>query len=150
MSWLPDPLHPALVHFPIVLAMVALLFDLVARLRKGSGGACATALLALAAAGSVATVLSGQAAHEAAVVPPAARALVARHEQLGELVMYGLLALLSARGLLAWRRWRHPLLGWGQTLLLAVVVGLVALTGHLGGELVFVHGVGTAPVQRSR
>lgn len=150
MSWLPDPLHPALVHFPIALAMVALLVDLVARLRRGAGEACAVALLALAAVGSIATVLSGQAAHDAAVVPAAARDLVERHEELGELVMYGLVALLAVRGLVAWRRWRHPLLGWLQTLLLAVVVGLVALTGHLGGELVFGHGVGTAPVQRAR
>ena len=150
MSWLPDPLHPALVHFPIALAMAALLFDVVARLRKGTGGACATALLALAAVGSIITVLSGQAAHDAAVVPAAARDLVERHEELGELVMYGLVALLAVRGLVAWRRWQHPLVGWAQTLLLAVVVGLVGITGHLGGELVFGHGVGTAPVQRAR
>lgn len=150
MSWLPDPLHPAVVHFPIALAMAALLVDVVARLRRGTGETCATVLLVLAAAGSVVAVVSGQAAHDAAVVPAAARDLVARHEDLGELVMVGLVALLAVRGLVAWRRWRHPLLGWLQTLLLAVVVGLVGLTGHLGGELVFGHGVGTAPVQRAR
>lgn len=150
MSWLPDPLHPALVHVPIALAMVALLFDVAARLRKGANEACATVLLVLAAVGSVAAVVSGQAAQDAAVVPAAARDLVARHEDLGVLAMVGLLTLAAVRGVVAWRRWRHPLLGWVQTLLLAVVVGLVGLTGHLGGTLVFEHGVGTAPVQRAR
>lgn len=144
MDWLPDPLHPAIVHFPIALAAAALLFDLWARVRRGAGSACATALLALAAVGSVAAVLSGQAAYGDAVVPRSAQAAVDRHEQMGEAVMFALLGLLGARAVAAWRRWRHPVLAWVLTLLLAVVVGLVGLTGHLGGQLVFRHGVGVS------
>ncbi|MFI5142812.1 MAG: DUF2231 domain-containing protein, partial [Thermoanaerobaculales bacterium] len=69
MSLLPDPLHPAIVHFPIALSMVALLFELIARHpRARSMGTAAGVLLVLAAIGSVVAVLTGNAALGAEII----------------------------------------------------------------------------------
>lgn len=149
MSFLPDPLHPALVHFPIALSLLALGFELVARhprARHWSDGAIA--LWLAAALGAVAAVLTGNAAHDDAVVPAAARALVARHQELAELAMWLLLALAAARLVLAFKGWFRGALAWLVIIVAAGLAGLVGYVGHLGGQMVFKHGVGTAPVQR--
>ena len=150
MSFLPDPLHPALVHFPIALSLVAVVLELLShhpRLRSLSGAA--GLLLGLAAAGAVAAVLSGQAARDEAVVPAGAAALLARHEDAGELAMWLLLAAVALRLLLAWRGW---FVRWGAWLYLgfaAAAAATAGYNGYMGGRMVFDHGVGTAPVQRA-
>jgi len=57
MGWLPDPVHPAIVHFPIALSLAAVLLDLVSRHRCARGlEAGGAVLMALAALGSVAAL----------------------------------------------------------------------------------------------
>jgi len=149
MSFLPDPLHPAIIHFPIVLSLVALLFELVARHpRARSLEGAAGLLVLLAAVSSVVAVVTGNAAHDDAVVPPAAAALVARHEQIGELAMWTLLVVAAARIALSWRGWFAGIVPWVYVLALALGAALVSVNGYLGGKMVFDHGVGTGPVQR--
>lgn len=146
MSLLPEPLHPAVVHFPIALTLVALLFELLGRhprLRPLTNGGLL--LIVLAAAGGVAAVLSGNLAHDAAVVPGAARDLVESHEELGESVMWGLIVLAALRVVLAAKGWYEGWRPWVFVLLLAVAAGAVGYNGHLGGRMVFDHGIGTAP-----
>jgi len=149
MGWLPDPLHPALVHFPIALSLVAVLLELVSRHRRARGlelgGA---ALMALAALGSVAAVVTGNAAHDEAVVPPAAAALLARHEQVGEIAMWLLCALAAVRITLALKGWFRGSVAWIYLAAALAVAGTVGYNGYLGGKMVFEHGLGTAPVQR--
>jgi uncharacterized membrane protein len=130
MGFLPDPLHPALVHFPIALSLVALLFELLARHPRARNlENAAGVLIVLAALGSVAAVLSGNAAHDDAVVPAAAAALIARHEQVGELAMWLLLALAAVRVLLGWRGWLKGVVPWAYLLLAAAAAGLVGYHG---------------------
>jgi uncharacterized membrane protein len=149
MSFLPDPLHPAIVHFPIALSLVALLFELLARHPKGrSLEGAAGFLFVLAALGAVAAVLSGQAARDEAVVPQAVVPLINRHEEVGELAMWVLLAVVAVRLLLAWRGWFRGVVPWVFLLAAAAAAGAVGYNGYLGGKMVFDHGLGTAPVQQ--
>jgi uncharacterized membrane protein len=149
MSWLPDPLHPAIVHFPIALSIVALLFELLARHPRGRAlGQAAGFLLVLAALGAVAAVLTGNAAHDEAIVPAAVAPLLARHEDVGELAMWLLLGAATLRIVLAWRGWLRGVVAWAFVIVLAAATGAVAYNGYLGGKMVFDHGLGTAPVQR--
>jgi uncharacterized membrane protein len=149
MGFLPSPLHPAVVHFPIVLSLVAVALELLARHRRLRALAGAAGLLmVLAALSSVAAVLTGNAAHDDAVIPTAAAALVARHENIGEIAMWLLLGLAAARVVTAWRGWFRGVVVWGYLTVAVVAATLVGFNGYLGGEMVFRHGVGTAPVQR--
>ncbi len=147
MSFLPDPLHPAVVHFPVALTFVALLFEVASRvprwrtLESGS-----LVLIVLAALGTVAGVVTGHLAHEEAVVPAEARALLEQHEELGLLLGWGLPLLAVARAWLARAGRRYGPLGLLYLALLGVVCGAMAYQGHLGGRLVYDHGVGTAPL----
>jgi len=149
MGFLPDPLHPALVHFPIALTLAALFLDLAARHPRARGWQDAAVVLWLmAGAGSVVAVLTGNAAHDDAVIPQAARALVEQHEGRAELFMWCVLAYAALRLVLAWKGWFVGTLAWVVLAGALVLAGLVGSVGHLGGQLVFKHGVGTAPVQR--
>ncbi|MDW7967479.1 MAG: DUF2231 domain-containing protein [Thermoanaerobaculum sp.] len=144
MGWLPDPVHPAVVHFAVALPVVAVLFDLLAlHPRCRSLAPAAPLLWLLVGLAGVAAYLSGQAAHEEAVIPQAARSLMEQHEEWGERLMVGLLVLAALR-LAFWRLERFAF--WLRGVLLAAGVlaaGAVAYTASLGGKLVYDHGVGT-------
>ncbi len=144
MSWLPDPLHPGVVHFVVALSFLALFFELITLHPKARQLAPVVPILLLLAAGAaVAAVLSGQAAHDEAVIPPAAKALMEQHEELGEKVMVGLIVLAVLR-LVLWRLER--LAFWVRAVWLLLLLAAAAAVGYnskLGGELVFKHGVGT-------
>jgi uncharacterized membrane protein len=149
MGLLPDPLHPAIVHFPIALSLVALLFEVLARHPRARAlEPSAAVMMALAALGSVAAVLSGNAAHDEAVVPSAVVPLIERHEEIGEIAMWLLLAVAAVRLALTWRGWFKGIVPWAYLALAAAAAGVVGYNGYLGGKMVFDHGLGTAPVQR--
>lgn len=149
---LPQPLHPAIVHFPVVLAV---LFPLAvaAGLILISRGARPRAawLLPLSVAGMLAlsswvAVETGEGEEERVenVVPESA---IHEHEEAAELLLFGsgatlLLALVG-------------LAGRGVGTGLRVTTGIASLllaaaafqTGRLGGELVYEHGAGSAYVE---
>ncbi len=149
MAFLPDPLHPAVVHFPIALVLVALLFELVARHPRGQRLAPAVSVLVvLAACGAVAAVVTGSWARDEAVVPPGAVAQLHDHEERGETAMWVLLAVAAARVWLGRRGRLAGLWAWASVVALVVAALLVVRAARLGGGLVFDHGVGTAAVAR--
>ncbi len=144
MSFLPEPLHPAVVHFPIALTLAALLFELLGFFSRTRTLASAVPVLVLfAALGATAAVISGNWSEEEAVVPAQARAVLEQHEELGEKVMVGLWLLTALRFALGrlerFSSWVRVIM----LLLLALAAGAVGWNGKLGGELVFRHGVGT-------
>ena len=148
MTALPN-LHPALVHFPIALSAVALLFDAVVWIRwySASTDRSAAALWILAAAGAGASYAAGRAAADGAgALSAVAEATLVSHADAGLATVsaLGVLALLRAwlarRGAVEARGRRDPLRI--VALLGALMVqGLVAYTADLGGALVFRHGV---------
>lgn len=139
---LPDPLHPALVHFPIVLAVALPLLALRARflLARGASGALAWrpvawthALLVIA---TVAALRSGH-AEEERVEGLVGEARTEAHEEAGErflVVVAGALVLTLgglARGSVG--RLARPLAALGAVGVLAAGYAV----GHSGGALVY-------------
>lgn len=145
MGWLPDPLHPAVIHFPVVLVLVALLFELVARHPRGQALApAAGVLVVLAAFGAVAAVVTGNRAADEAVVSRDVAERVEEHEERGEIAMWALLVVAALRVLLGARRWLDGVRGWAYLALLALAAVAVVRAAQAGGHLVFEHGVGVA------
>ncbi len=178
LDLLNTPVHPLIVHFPIVLLLIAALFafaTLWEPLRK------LRPIEFFALAGGVATAwLATETGEESAESfqalisrSPEARLLFERHSTLAEavVVVFGLLLLMRLviggwqlwqhyRELPSWRTDRRRFLAEALTYmqrlpkaaegvyLVGAVVGviLLVLVGHYGGQLVYVHGVGVAPL----
>ena len=151
---LPNPLHPAIVPFPIVLAFLLPLFAIGAliAIRKGARPLRAWSLpLGLAAALAVSSwlaVQTGEAQDERMERVVAERPL-ATHEEAAELVLTlsGVLLLVAASGLV-----RGVV---GRAGRITATIGTVALmaaaarVGHSGGELVYRYGAASAYVPAS-
>src|ERR1700674_2875475 len=135
--------HVVLIHFPIALFVAAVMFDLIAHWTKRRGLADAAYYNLLAAAISTLPVL--------------ATGLLAWQFQLegqrlkGILLLHLVLACLSS--VMIWLAWwvhfrarrRKVYLPSYRLAIEFLAVGIVALTGHLGGFLSGVNGLGQIP-----
>lgn len=150
---LPNPLHPAVVHFPVVLAFLLPLFALGAiwMIRRGARAPRAWSIpLAVGAAlalASWAAVETGEAQDER-VERVVAQQPLSAHEEMAEtfLTASTVLLLVAAAGLIPGVAGRAA-----RVLTAAGSVALVALAarvGHSGGELVYRHGAAAAYVGR--
>lgn len=147
---LPDPLHPALVHFPIVLLLLgAPIAVLAVFVRKCHLPALAAIVLALGASGAVvATFTGGQAAELAGELPGSTEKVLDEHEEWGERARnFGaaaaVLAVLSAAFV---RKPAAARIAGAVAALAACAAALsVAQAGHYGGQVVYKHGVGVNP-----
>jgi uncharacterized membrane protein len=147
MNLMPDPLHPALVHFPIVLILLGTLVSCVAVFwRKGGVPALAAALLTLGAAGAWVAVETGES--DGGLVEdtaPAVEQLVEAHEDWAKRTLtVAIIAAVSALGAAALFRFPRTARGVGVAAALAAGVASWAVyeTGHRGGALVYRHGAG--------
>lgn len=142
-AWAPN-VHPMLIHFPIVLAFVALLVDVAQLVRPRPERALpATLLFALGALGAAAAYLTGRAAASTVFMPGMAHGLASDHEQ------WALATTATFAGIAALRVAKHFLrVGGGVTWRVACVVGsllvagLVQQTAERGARLVYEQGVG--------
>lgn len=152
-SLIPDPLHPAIVHLPIALAVLLPLAAVAALVAIGRGasirgtwGAVAVLAVLLLGSGLVAKE-TGEDDEERVeqVVPELA---LEAHEEAADrfLVVGAVVLVLSLVGL------RRDRLGGGARL--AATLGTVAVlaagwsVGHAGGELVYVHGAAAAHAEQ--
>jgi len=145
------PLHPVFVHLPLGLAVVMPLvagFLLLAWWRDWlprRSWWIAVGLQALLVAGGVAALQTGEADEEAVERVVSERAIES-HEEAAELFVWAagaVLVLGSAAGLLS-REAPARLLAAGTVAGTLAVLGLGVVTGHRGGELVYVHGAAAA------
>ncbi|MEO6878191.1 MAG: DUF2231 domain-containing protein [Gemmatimonadaceae bacterium] len=146
---LPNPLHPAIVHFPIVLAFLLPIFALGALwvIRRGATArrawAIPVALSAALALSAWVAVQTGESQEDRVedVVPGHA---LDTHEEAAELFLTssGILMLVTAAGLTGGVVGRSArLLATGGAVAL---VFAAASVGHSGGELVYRHGAASA------
>jgi uncharacterized membrane protein len=149
---LPDPLHPAVVHFPMVLVVLLPIAALGAlwAVRRGASIRRAWAIpLAFAAALAVSSwvaVETGE-SDEERVERVAGEAALHEHEEAAErfLVLSGALLLLTAAGLAPGALGRA-----GRLLSTVGAVGLIVAgvqVGAAGGALVYEHGAAGVYVQ---
>jgi uncharacterized membrane protein len=140
------PFHPMLVHFPIALLFVSVLFDVASRaltrdnLREG-----ALWLLGLGLLGGIAGAIAGTLAEDAAEKAGVAEALIETHEMLAYLTL-GIMTVLFLSRLLLRNRFSTRVFA---AYLVVATLGLVAVsaTGHTGGNLVYEHGAGVNAAQ---
>ena len=149
---MPYPLHPAVVHFPIVLAVLLPFIagaGLYATLRLGANRAlwAPAVVFSLLLSGSAWLALETGQDQEEVVEDVVSESLIGGHEEAAEGLLAGsaVLAVVILAGL------APGLLGKGARYA-AVPVALVVLAlgfrvGKSGGELVYTHGAATAYVQ---
>ncbi len=135
--------HTVVVDFAVALLATSVLCDLLAStVDEGDLRIVASWTLVFGALAAAFAVLSGYAAHSAALPAGAAEATVIRH-RLG-----GWIVLLTFAPLAAWRlvaRGQLPKRGRSLYWLVALLgAGALAVTAYLGGSAVFRHGVGVA------
>ena len=146
---IPNPLHPAVVHFPIVLAVLLPVAAGVALVTIHRGARPLHAwlpvvALSLALTGSAWVAVQTGQNEEERVEAVVAESAIESHEEAAEvfLPMSGVLLLLVGAGLLKDRK--------GQLFRYAATTGAVMLlaqgirVGHSGGELVYTHGAASA------
>ena len=150
LAWLTSmQLHPVVDHFSIALIIVGVIVDLVASLvpsRIWPRYMALTLMIlgAIAAAGSWVTGGKLQPEWVWKTIPLAAKPVMHRHAELGEILMY------AAAVLALWRILLQGLAGMVRTRAVYLIVAVIAVfaicyQGHLGGELVYTYGVGTEP-----
>ena len=133
-------LHPAVVHFPIALAVVGALAELVYLVvRRPWVKWFGPILLTLALAGSGAAYFSGRAVGDKAEAQGVPQAAVDKHEE-------SCLWALGAIGLATLLSWAVRPTGkgiWLSALIALAAAGLTLYTGYLGADLVYRHGAGS-------
>lgn len=145
---MPDPLHPAVVHFPVVLLLLgcplAVLAILMPRLAP-----LAAAVLFLGALGSLVAVQTGETEKrdEIAVPEGKGREVLSAHKHAGESARNAALAAAACSiGAAVARKCSRKRIFFGLAALAAagsiLAAWQVVSAGKTGGELVYHHGVG--------
>jgi uncharacterized membrane protein len=148
MNLLPNPLHPAVVHFPIVLLLLGAVVAIAAVfVRKYGVPALAAGLLVLGALGTWGAVKSGES--DGGLIEntaPQVNALVEAHETWAKRTLtISILAAFAAGGgsvlMARWPRIARAVAVVAAVASIAAAYGVYE-TGHRGGALVYRHGAG--------
>lgn len=146
---LPNPLHPAIVHFPVVLAVLLPLFIAGGfwAMRRGASMRRAWLLPTVAAAALAGSAwLSVETGEEQGerVERVVAEAALDAHEDVAEAFLTGsaVVAVIAAAGLIGGVAGRAARLATVAGSL--VLAGMVVKVGHTGGQLVYRYGAASA------
>lgn len=145
---IPSPLHPAIVHFPIVLILLGTLVAVAAVvIKRWHLPVLSAGLLTFGALGAIAaTWTGGEDAEMVEETSPQTENVLEQHEEWGERTRnVAIVAAVLGLGAVAGAA-KFPKVTRGLSTAAALVaIGAsycVAETGHYGGELVYKHGAG--------
>ena len=152
-SWQIIPnFHPIVVHFPIALTIIALLLSIASHVRRshpisGQLAAAGHFVLWLAAIGAVTAVFFGWLAYNS----------ISNHDDAGHaaMLLHRSWAVPTAIGLVllaSWDAWKYrvnELISVPMLILLLLLSQAIAVTGWLGGEVVYRHGIGVLSMPSS-
>ena len=144
---IPDPLHPAIVHFPIVLIFIGTVAAVAAIfIRRWHLSLLAAILLAGGAVGAFAATWSGDREEEiAGKLPPQTKQILDNHEEWGErtrnIAFAAALLAVAATAATHFPKTAKAL-SFATALVAAASMYATAVTGHYGGLLVYKSGVG--------
>ena len=144
-------LHPAIVHFPIALTVIAFLLSLAAYVRPGHPSAAQLAAaghftLWLAAIGAAIAVLFGWLAYNSVNHDDAGHAAMLLHRSWAVPTALGLILLASWD---AWKYRANQLISVPMLFILFLLSQSIAITAWLGGEVVYRHGIGVLSLPAS-
>ncbi|VAW73005.1 hypothetical protein MNBD_GAMMA14-442 [hydrothermal vent metagenome] len=146
--------HPMLVHFPIVLFLLAVAIDFFVLIRKGDLASkdCLPTIglsaLLLAALAAIAAATFGDIALDKAVELGFGKAPLEQHEELGLTTLWIMIGLAVWQVMARWRGMRlNASTGWIFFAISLVGTGTLLTAAYFGGELVYNLGVNVAPVQ---
>lgn len=135
-------LHAMVVHFPIALLIVGFLSELTALVfKKPFFQQAAFYLLLLGTAGALASYLAGNAAGEGIEEGPLGKAME-MHEQAATIAIWLTGFTAAAYLFMAFFTYQKSWARIAGIILFAGVIGAIARTGYLGGQLVYKHGAG--------
>lgn len=135
-------LHAMVIHFPIALLLAGFLTEMIALLSKKTFFKNASFyLLILGALGAIAAYTSGSYAGDG-MTDSIIQEPLEMHEEAALVTLW--LAIITAlfRSAMYYFNYSKNWAKWTSVLLFAALVGFVARTGYLGGQLVFKHGAG--------
>jgi uncharacterized membrane protein len=130
------------VHFPIALLITGFLFEAVSFcFKKQFFRQAAFYLLVLGMLGTVVSYIAGLAAGEGIEEGPLNKAM-GLHEQAANISLWLTIVTALVYALIYFFKYNNNWLRIIATLLFAGVIGSIARTGYLGGQLVYKHGAG--------
>jgi uncharacterized membrane protein len=135
-------LHAMLIHFPIALIIAGFSTELITIFSKKEFFKNASFyLLMLGALGAIAAYISGSYAGDG-MTDGILQEPLELHEEAATITLW--LAIITAIGRAAMHYFKYhkAWAKWSSFILFTALVGSVARTGYLGGELVFKHGAG--------
>jgi len=135
-------LHAMIIHFPIALLMAGFLSEIIALFsKKEFFSQAAFYLLLLGALGTAAAYLSGDFVGEGIEEGPL-KIPMKLHEQAATVTIWLTIATALFWVVTYYFNFKQVWVKWVGIFLFAIVVGGIARTGYLGGQLVYSHGAG--------
>jgi uncharacterized membrane protein len=135
-------LHAMVIHFPIALIMASFLTELVSLFSKNPFYKNASLyLLVLGAVGVITAYFSGSYASDG-MTDGLLQEPIGMHEEAALATLFMAAITILAKALIYFFNYQKPWAKWTSLLLFALLVGSVARTAYLGGQLVFKHGAG--------